>query len=86
MASNECGGYREGLVLSPPAGLIADTSSLCLSSAFPPGASLFSRHDVASNGRGGLRRGVLAKPDPRKSVESLRREIRFGPGYNGWGC
>jgi hypothetical protein len=41
MDCNECGGYREGLVLSPPAGLIADPSPLCLFSAFPPGASLF---------------------------------------------
>jgi hypothetical protein len=45
MDSKRRGGYREGLVLSPPAGFCADTSSLCLFSAFPPGASLFSRHE-----------------------------------------
>jgi hypothetical protein len=54
---------------------------------FSAGGSLFSGHEVASKSlRLPPERCVLAKPGPRKSVESLRREIRSGPGSNTMGA
>ena len=85
MACNECGGYREGLVLSPPAGFYADTSPPMFVFCFSAGgfSLLQTCTRMASKSMRLPPERCLCEARSEKTVESLLGgEIRSRPGSN----